>query len=319
MLSRRQFLGANTAALTATTLRAAGITAKQRIDGVLAGKQTDRLAYTLWYHFLDEKRPASVHATNTLGFHRRFRTDLVKVMSDYPYPRASKGKWYELREERNPFPTQIESLKLIRDGLRGETYFIETIFNPFNVAEKLSSKEEVQRLKRENPGALLNALEVIAKSEANHAKLAIEAGAAGVFLAIANAQEGVLTPEEYAKFSEPFDRMVLDGVSSAPLNTLHIHGDRVHLNRFLTGWPATVLNYSAKSTGISLAMTRKRFGGVLMGGIDEQNFRVLEHGSMKRQVAFVEAGAKYIVAPGCSVPNDAKDDEILRLTRMVGA
>jgi uroporphyrinogen decarboxylase len=160
---------------------------------------------------------------------------------------------------------------------------------------------------------------VIAKSEANHARLAIAAGAAGIFLAIANAQQGILSPEEYAKFSEPFDRMVMDAVSSAPLNTLHIHGDKVYLDRFLTGWRAAVLNYSAKSTGIPLAVARKKFSGVLMGGLDEQKFRTLEHGEMKRQIATVEAGPKYIVAPGCSVPNETKDEEILKLTRLIGA
>jgi uroporphyrinogen decarboxylase len=316
MLSRRRFFLGATVPMMA---RAAGISAKQRLDAVLSGKTPDRAPYTLWYHFLDEKQPAKVHAANTLSFHRRFRTDLVKVMSDYPYPRPAKGQWWELKEERNPFPEQIESLKLIRDGLKGEAYFIETIFNPFNVAEKLSSKEEVQRLKRDNPGALLNALEVIARSEANHAKLAIAAGAAGIFLAIANAQQGILSPEEYAKFSEPFDRMVVDAVSSAPLNTLHIHGDKVYLDLFLTGWRASVLNYSTKSTGVPLAVARKKFTGVLMGGIDEQNFRTLEPGEMKRQISASEVGPKYIVAPGCSVPNETTDEEILKLTRLIGA
>jgi len=316
MLSRRQFfLGAAVPMLA----RAAGITSKQRIDAVVAGRSSDRLPYTLWYHFLDETQPAKVHAANTLDFHRKFRTDLVKVMSDYPYPKPAAGKWWELKESRNPFPAQLEALKLIRDGLKGETYFVETIFNPFNVAEKLSSKEEVQRLKRDNPSALLNALGAIAKSEANHARLAVAAGAAGIFLAIANAQEGILTPDEYARFSEPFDRMVLDAVSSAPLNTLHIHGEKVYLDRFVSGWPATVLNYSTISTRLSLAMVRGKFSGVLMGGLDEQNFRTLPHGSMKRMVGTVEAGPKYIVAPGCSVPNETKDEEILKVTRLIGA
>ena len=52
---------------------------------------------------------------------------------------------------------------------KGEAYFVETIFNPWNVAEKLSSPKEVMELKESNPKALHGALHAIAESEANHA------------------------------------------------------------------------------------------------------------------------------------------------------
>jgi len=41
--------------------------------------------------------------------------------------------------------------------------------------------------------ALLDALEVIAKSEANHARLAVKAGQPAFSFAIANAQDGIMT------------------------------------------------------------------------------------------------------------------------------
>ncbi len=314
MHSRRNFLLSLSAPLA---LSGASITPRQRVDRVLAGQDTDRPAFTFWYHFLDESQPASVHAENTLQFHRKFKTDLVKVMSDYPYPKP-KGKWHDARVEQNPFPAQIRSLEIIRDSLNQSAHFIETIFNPWNVAEKLSSKEEVVRLKQEKPQALLDVLEAIAKSEANHARRAIAAGASGIFLAIANAQEGILSPQDYARFSEPFDKMVLSAASAAPLNTLHLHGDKVYLDRFYSGWHAGVIHYSVHATGVPLSRARAHFTGVLMGGIDERNFRTLERVAFKRQVGFEQAGKKYIVAPGCSIPNETKDDEIRRFTQMFG-
>jgi uroporphyrinogen decarboxylase len=295
------------------------LSSKERVDRVLAGAKLDRPPFTFWYHFLDDKQPGERHAENTLNFHRKFHTDFVKVMSDYPYPKPN-GEWHRLRVEENPFPQQIRALELIRDGLAGKAYFVETIFNPFNVAGKLSSKEEVQRLKVEKPQVLLDALEVIAKSEANHARRAVDAGAAGIFLAIDNAQEGILTREEYAKFSEPFDRMVLDTVRSAPLNTLHLHGPKVYLDRFYSGWPAAVINYSAHDTGVPVERVRARFSGVLMAGFDERNFRKLNRQELKRQWLSGQnaAGTKFILSPGCSVPNDTADDELLRVTAMFG-
>ncbi len=312
---RRAFLGA----LSATALPAAAITPRQRLDRVLEGRETDRPAFTFWYHFGLEKHPGERHAQATLGFHRKFRTDLVKVMSDYPYPRAA-GKWYELREEKNPFPEQIRALDLIRDGLEGQAHFIETIFNPWNMAEKLSSKEQVRALMAEKPQALLDALAVIARSQANHARRARAAGASGIFLAIANAVDGVLTPAEYAKFSEPFDRMVIEAARTAPLSTLHLHGDKVFLDRFWKGWPAAAVSYSVHGTGLAAAQARQRFAGILMCGLDERNFRNLTAPEMKRQwiTARTEAGARLVLAPGCSVPNETTDNELLRVPRLFG-
>jgi uroporphyrinogen decarboxylase len=309
MTTRRVFL-----ACAAPLLAAAKLTPRQRVERALRGEDVDRPPFTFWYHFGLEKEPGDRHARATLDFQSKFRTDLVKVMSDFPYPKPS-GKWYELKVEASPFPEQIKALEIIRDGLAGGKHFVETIFNPWNVAEKLSSKEEVQRLKAEKPQALLDALEVIAKSEANHARKAIAAGASGIFLAIANAEDAILSQSDYAKFSEPFDKMVLDAVRLAPLNTLHLHGDKVYLDRFYQGWPAAVLNYSMHGTGVPIAAMRARWSGVIMGGLDERNFRTLTREQLRSQWQSAQqaAGKRFLLAPGCSVPNETTDEELNRL------
>ncbi len=317
MLSRREFLSA----VAVSTLPASPkLTPKERIDRALNGQDVDRPPFSFWYHFGLQEFPGGRHAHATLDFHRRFRTDLVKVMSDFPYPKP-EGKWYEPKVETNPFPEQIRALEIIRKGLRGEAYFVETVFNPWNVAEKLSSPEEVLRLKTDNPQALLNALEVIAKSEANHAKKAVAAGAAGIFMAIANAQDDILTPEDYARFSEPFDKMVLSSVSNAQLNILHLHGEKVYLGRFFRGWPAAAVNYSAHGTGVGIAEVRSKFSGVLIGGLDERRFRELTEKDLRQQwqSAQAAAGRRFILTPGCSVPNETTDGELFRLVNVLGA
>jgi len=318
MFSRRQFLYLTGAgALAATHTRMSG---KQRVDRALKGQDVDRTPFTYWHHFGLEKQPGERLAEATLAFHRQFHTDLVKVMSDYPFPKPG-GKWYDLTVVNSPFPEQLRALELIRGGLRGQAYFVETIFNPWNVAEKMSSPAEVLRLKQENPKALEVALEVIAESEASHARKAVAAGAAGIFLAIANAQDGIMTRADYARFSEPFDRLILDAVSGAPLNILHLHGDKVYLDRFVTGWPANAINYSNFGTGRTVAAMRAQYGGVLMSGLDEKNFRRLSEADLRTQweSARAAAGKKFILTPGCSVPNDSTDEESMRLVKVTGA
>jgi uroporphyrinogen decarboxylase len=241
-------------------------------------------------------------------------------MSDYPYPRPA-SQWYDLKEEANPFPAQIHALTSIAQSLGRRAYFLETIFNPWKVAENLSSTQEVMRLKEENPQRLVDALEVITKSEANHARRAVATGASGIFLAIANAQDGILSQDDYAKFSEPFDRLVLQATAQAPLNTLHLHGNRVYLDRFYKGWAASVINYSVQGTHVPIRSVRQQFSGVMLGGLDEEHFRSLSVATLRSQYesARKEAGKRFILAPGCSVPNDSSDAELLRVPQILGA
>jgi uroporphyrinogen decarboxylase len=293
---------------------------KERVDRAMRGDPVDRPPFTFWYHFRLHNFPGERHAAATLDFHRRFRTDLVKVMCDYKYPRPT-GPWYELPIEENPYPEQVRALEMIRDGLAGKAYVIETRFNPWNLAEKLCSPADVQQLKAEKPQALLDALEAIARSQINHARKAVQIGASGVFLAIGNAQNGVLTPSEYARFSEPFDRMILDAVKDSPMNVLHLHGDNLYFEPFYAGWPAAVINYSIHGTGIPLADVRRTYSGVLMGGLDEVNFRTSTENELREQwkAAEAAAGARFILSPGCSVPDNTADVEMLHLVDVLSA
>jgi len=315
-MNRRDFL-LSAAALSSTSLAQSKMTPKDRVNLVLAGKKPDRAPFTFWHHFGDATFPGLKHATSTLEFQRKYHLDIVKVMSDYVYPKGAGAQWYELKVESSPFPEQLVALELIRDGLAGQKHFLETFFNPWNVAEKLSSKEAVLLLMREKPQALLNALEAIAKSEANHARAALERGASGIFLAIANAQQGILTRDEYKKFSEPFDRMVLAAATDAPMNTLHLHGEKVFLDHFWKGWPAQIINYDSVGTNVSLATARKQFSGVLMGGLNHPTVAVSAPSEIKdaKRDASTSAGIKWICAPGCSVPDDSSHTDLLKLTK----
>jgi uroporphyrinogen decarboxylase len=296
------------------------MSSRERVDRAVEGREVDRPPFTFWHHFGLQKEPPERFVQATLDFHARFKTDLVKVMSDFPYPQPAR-QWHDLREEANPFPAQIHALTSIAQSLGRQAYFLETIFNPWKVAENLSSTQEVMRLKEENPQRLLDALEVIAKSEANHARRAVAAGASGIFLAIANAQDGILSQDDYAKFSEPFDRLVLQATARAPLNTLHLHGNRVYLDRFYKGWAASVINYSVQGTHVALRSVRQQYSGVLMGGLDEEHFRSLSVETLRSQYesARKEAGKRFLLAPGCSVPNDSSDAELLRVPQILGA
>lgn len=291
---------------------------KERVNRVLAGRSPDRPPCSFWHHFHDEDQPGRKHAATTLDFARRYRLDIVKVMSDYPYPKPSGAAWHELKPVENPFPEQVKALELIRDGLAGQKHFVETVFNPWNQATKISSKEAVTELMRSRPQALLDALEAIARSEASHVRRALEAGASGIFLAVDNAQQGVLSLEEYRRFSEPFDRMVLEAAKDAPLNILHLHGAKVYLDHFWQGWPVQVIHYSAHETGVTLGAARKKTAAVLMGGLDHRTVVGAPEAQVRAMLRDAAAAApKWICAPGCSVPDESPHAKLLALSRIL--
>lgn len=134
-----------------------------------------------------------------------------------------------------------------------------------------------------------------------------------------------MTEEDYARFSEPFDKLVLQAASAAPLNVLHLHcdakfSDKLYIDRFCQGWPAAAINYTSYS-GVALGDLRRKYNGVIMAGLDERKYRGLSDGDLKDQKTSAQAaaGPKFILAPGCSVPNDSTDDELLRLPKLLRA
>jgi uroporphyrinogen decarboxylase len=282
------------------------MTSRERVERTLRGQDVDRPPFTFWQHFYLSQFPAEEFAAATLAFHRAYRTDLVKVMNDYPYPQP-------VRVESNPFPEQLRALGLIRDALQGEALFVETLFNPYNRARKVLGRPELERLKRERPQELLDMLETIAKAEASHARRALAAGAAGIFLAIESCPE-------YETFGAPFDHMVLQAAAGAPLNILHLHGERIELDRYADGWPAAAISYSIRTTGMGLRQARESWAGVLAGGIDEVSFRELGEAELAAQyrAACEEAPGRLLVAPGCSVPDATTAAELARLPRALG-
>ena len=114
--------------------------------------------------------------------------------------------------------------------------------------------------------------------------------------------------------------MVLDGAKGAELNILHLHGDKFYLDLFYN-WPARAIQYSVAATGIPFRKVRQDYRGVLMGGIDEIRFKELTSERMREQIriARTEAGPKWILAPGCSVPNDTPDAQLSKFNEAISA
>src|SRR6202161_3634412 len=159
------------------------LTHKERIDRALSGVDLDRPPFSLWHQY---KRPtAQREAQDHLEFHRRYDTDFVKVMNDFDYPRSTTGKWYELEALKTPYPEQLHTLELVRDGLQGDAYFVDTLYGPYMTAMLLLAAEpefagkknaedrseviaRIHSFQKENASAWEGAMEAITQSTINH-------------------------------------------------------------------------------------------------------------------------------------------------------
>jgi uroporphyrinogen decarboxylase len=345
IVNRRKFLSA-TATAGALALakpvfgrKAASSTLshKERVDRALRGEDLDHPPFTFYHHY---KRPtAQIEARDHLEFHRAYNTDIVKVMNDFDYPQSTTEKWYELKPLESPFPEQLATLKLVRDGLNGDAYFIDTIYGPYMTAmilfqsqpqfASLGKSEEVQDeqikslhdFQQQNPDAWHGALEAITRSTINHIRQTKDIGASGALVSIFNAESKFGSVADYERYTRPYDKRVFEALADTKLTILHLHYlERPYLNQF-KDFNAPVIQYSVKTSGIPISEVRRQYSQPIAGGVDEINYEKLTTTEMRKQwkEARAEAGAKYIAAPGCSVPDSSTPAELARFPRSLGA
>jgi len=309
---------------------------KERVDRALLGQDVDRPPYTFYYHY---KRPtAPLEAQDHLDFHRKYKTDIVKVMNDFDYPKSTTGRWYDLKPLNSPFPDQLETLRRVHDGLSGDAYFIDTIYGPYMTAMILyqsqpqfasqpkSSDVQDKQIKslhefqQQNPDAWHSALDAITQSTINHIRHIKEIGASGALVSIFNAESKFGSVEDYEKYTRPHDKRVFDELADTKLTILHLHSlERPYLDQF-RDFNAPVLQYSVKTSGIPISEVRRKYSEPIAGGVDEIDYRQLTTEEIRAQwqAARLQAGGKYIAAPGCSIPNDSTPEELARFPKSLG-
>jgi uroporphyrinogen decarboxylase len=312
------------------------MTHKERVDCALRGQDVDRPPFTFYQHY---KAPTpQLEAQDHLDFHRTYKTDIVKVMNDFDYPQSKTGKWYELKSLDSPFPDQLTTLQLVRDGLNGDAYFIDTIYGPYMTAmilfqsqpqfANLPKSDEAQdeqirslhEFQQHDPDAWHDALEAITQSTINHIRHIREIGVSGALVSIFNAKSKFGSVADYQEYSRPYDKRVFDALADTKLSILHLHYlERPYIDQF-KDFNAPVIHYSVKTSGIPISEVRKQYSQPIAGGVDEIDYDKLTTDEIRRQWtgAWKEAGSKYIAAPGCSVPDKTTPEALARFPQSFG-
>ena len=302
---------------------------RERVMAAVQGRETDRAPVGFWYHFPLEHPSGEPLAEIELAFARKFDPDFLKVMHDLKLDLPDgmtriddPDDWRKLTPlspREGNFAEQLKALRVIKKGLVQDMPVIDTIFNPFAAANKLCGKKLMEHF-RANPEAVRHALQAIAVSLADYCAAWIEEGGDGIFYALDGAQKITMTEDEYREVFLPFDRLILEtAMESGTFNVLHIHGTDIMFDT-VHNLPNHALNWSSRLTAPSLSEARGIHHGCIAGGIDEMS--ILEKSpsevSAEAKSALAEAGSVgFILAPGCAVPTETPEDNLLAIRRAV--
>jgi uroporphyrinogen decarboxylase len=308
----------------------------ERVNAAVRGQPVDRVPASMWGHdYLREWTPEGVAQAMLENYHT-YDWDYMKFNPRASYhvedwgaklepsgnanqgprfisiPVQEAGDWRRLRPlnpTKGALGEQLQALRIIAGELKGEAYFIHTIFNPLSVAKYLVGNrfEPVQTSIEDNPAALRQGLEAITQTFIDYAQAALEAGASGIFYATTGwASTDKLTIDQYRAFGVDYDLRLIDAFKQAPFNVLHNCGDHIMFD-LLSDYLVHAISWAATLPGNpNLAEGKTRTSKAVMGGISEKT--TLPNGSAQQVADEAHAaleltgGLRFLLAPGCSIP-----------------
>lgn len=253
---------------------------KERVLNALNKQPVDHVPCGFWFHFggAEAKGDACVQAH--LKYYRATDLDFLKVMCDgyFAYPIEFEIKkpedWYQVKAftKDDPFvKEQVARVKAIVDAIGDERCVFYNIMCPFSAMRNTYDDEFVMECLRENPNAVMFALDRIAETEAILAEeLMKTAGATGIYFCVQGGEYDRFTPEEYHKYISPSELYVLEHANRfSDNNILHCCGWAGAKNN-LSLWkdyPCKCVNWATAVEEVSLEEGRMLFNNkTVLGG-----------------------------------------------------
>ncbi len=268
---------------------------RKRLEATIAGAAVDRPPVALWRHWPGDDQDAAALAAAHLQWQAAYDWDVVKVgpASSYSvadwgvedrweghiegtrhttrYPITSPADWAALQPldpGRGMLAVQIEALRHVGEGLRGETPFIATIFSPLSMAKHLAGNETMLSHMRHSPDAFHAGLATLTESIVRFVDAARAVGISGIYYAVQHAAYPLLSRDEFDTFGRPYDLRILESAAGLWCNVVHLHGSAVMFDR-VADYPTAFLNWHDRDAGISLAEGLAQTRAAASGGVSQ--------------------------------------------------
>lgn len=287
----------------------------ERVDRSLSGNEVDRPPVSFWYHFGVQHERGERIAELSLEFLRFYDLDWLKLMNDYFYPMpagmlelasgADLGKISRFEPRDSDWGEQLRAIEIVARELAGRVYFIDTIFDPWQVLMRNLSGEHLEELVASHPQAVLDALDVISDNIIAYCREALRLGASGVFVSTFGSREQ-MERSRYLTFAKPFVMKIFTAIKDdGRMHTAHVHDIGIYVDDVLD-LPVPIISYEDRHpSNPPIPEMRKRFSGTIMGGLDKERVtRVTPAEAARNAEEGMRLGGKtkLLLAPGCSFP-----------------
>ena len=310
---------------------------KELVSAAFGNKPTSRVPVGFWFHYTqDELRLAydvpEMREQNISGhknFVRTFKPDFVKLMSDgyffEPKTAAFLKKAASAKDLRKLKPIaaddkwirdQVSLVKELTSDFGDEVLTFYNVFAPATAFKwAVGGDKKLAAFIKEDKGAVMQALAVLAQNTALLARAVIsEGGADGIYLSVQTIQDASVDAALYGEVVAPAELAVLTAANAVGgTNILHVcgyEGARNNLSLF-ANYPAATVNFASVVEGVTLAEGKKIFGGKpVIGGFANTKDGVLYKGTKEEVQAetkrlIAEAGRTGIIlGADCTVPKD---------------
>lgn len=302
---------------------------RDRMEKCLVGEKTDVTPIAMWRHFPVADQDPALLARATVEYQNRFDFDFVKITPASSYCLVDWGvgtQWkgnpegtrdYTQRvvhlpedwEKLTPLDPHagvlqdtLEAVKLIRKSLPAHTPIIQTIFNPLSQAKNLAGQNTLLDHLRHHPGQLRAGLHTILETTLKFVEALRDIPVDGIFYAVQHAQPALLSADEFSAFSRKDDLEILAACDFGWMNVMHLHGDTVHFSA-VADYPAQILNWHDRETGVSIASGLQSFSGSACGGLSRDAVMLLGTPQQVREQALdaiaQSGGRHFILGTGC--------------------
>ncbi len=303
------------------------MTKRERMQALLHGKAVDRTPLSFWWHYPEIDERPELLAEAIVRDHLAYDLDFVKMMPsgmygvedwgcrvgnpdpDLGFKRLLDGPihvpndWRKITQrlpDQGSRGRELRCLELVRKALP-EALILQTVFSPLTTAAKLAGRDLLLEHLRSCEPEVMATLEAITRTEEAYIAACLERGATGVFLATQFSGDNLLTAGEHQRWCAPFDARLLECLRGrSEFSLMHLHGQTIVLDRFIR-YPVPALSWEDGS--LTMADGRRRFAGVVVGGLDRTGWVVAappEVVRTKTRALLQEMGPeRFVLAPGC--------------------
>jgi uroporphyrinogen decarboxylase len=315
------------------------MTKRERVLAALRGDPVDRVPLSFWMHDFAAENTVKDFVAESVRLAREFDWDYLKPQSRAQCFAEAWGLQYRASGERavpftrtfapcagaadlrtlqpadpavGPLGEQLEALRQIRAAVGPDIPIIWTVFSPLMVVPYLMSDglDQTLAIARAEPAALEAALASIAQTLAGYTRLALAAGADGLFYATNVARRDLLSEAECRRFQKRYDRPIVEAAAAGPVNVLHVCGAGVLFDEFVD-YPVQALSWALGEGNPSLADGRRRSGRAAVGGLPAKPLiaTLTPDAVAARARAAIDDmdGRGLLLGPDCSINPDTPD------------